>query len=286
MKTKTIGMGLIVLLSLMMALPIVGVQADPIDDWDEAVVIIGMKLRHKELRDLNPADWYIVLGDMYKSGWRWLRDVTVTDTSDQYDLNWTGAVVWHIYTQEWEFYYEDYWDFNVTAFGDGTTDPGPGMHYVKPGDSYTFTAKPHASGDVDWKYVLDYWDVSNTTDAWQVKGRVLIGTADSDLNITAVFRRKSTHTCNVWYEDGLTAWTLWQKRHVPLTVWLPFGEKYVTLSIESDYGSYDKTFYVSAKNMCVYFSAERFVGDYTVTVTAVDVITDETYSPEYFVAIT
>ena len=284
MKTKTIVLG-ILLMTMMACLPMTAVQAvDP--EWDELVVIVGMKARHRELWELDTDDWVIDVGDSYRDGWLRCKNVTVTDTSNQYDLDWTGRIIWSIFTQEWTFYYEDYWDFNVTAFGDGTTDPGPGMHYVKPGDNYTFIAKPHASGSEHYKFVIDYWQVSNGTTDWQVKGKVLTGEADSDLNITAVFKRKSTHTCNVWYEDGLTTWNLWQNRHVPLTVWLPFGPKYVTLSIESDYGSYERTFYVEAKNMCVYFDAERFAGDYTVIVTAVDAITDETYSPEYFVAIT
>jgi len=285
MRTKNIG--LILLLSLMMTLPMTLVQADPIDDWDETFVIIGMKLRHRELRDLDTEDWVFSLGAIQNpSKYYWYRDVNVTDSSNQYDLDWKGRLYWSIFTREWSFEYTDYYDFNVTSYGSGTTSPLPGMHYVKPGDEYTFTAQPHDSGSKHYKYVLDYWQVTNGTTEWQVENMVLTGVAKSDLNITAVFKRKSTHTCNVWHEDGLSTWNLWNNRHVPLSVWLPFGPKYVTLDIESDYGSYSRTFYVSAKNMCVFFAAERFVGDYTVTVTTVDAITGEIYSPDYFVAIT
>ena len=283
MRTKNVG--LIVLISLMMALPMAVVQADPIDEWDEFVVIAGMKLRHKELRDLDTEDWVFSLGTIQNpSKYYWYRDVTVTDSSNQYDLEWTGRLYWSIFTREWSYEYEDYYVFNVTVFGDGSTDPEPGMHYIKPGDNYTFTAKPHASGSINYKYVLDYWDVTDGVTSWQVKNRVLTGEAVSDLNITAVYRRASTHTCNVWYEDGLNSWTLWQKRHVPITVWMPFGPKYVTITVESDYGLYSRTFYVDSKDMCVFFSAQRFVGDYTVTVSAVD--STGPLTTDHFVAIT
>ena len=289
MKMRNITTGILVLMMLSMTLmPLVPVMAYPSDDVDRFFVIAGIKLRHLEVRDLDSSEWIIDLGEIQGSRWYWYRDVSVTDSSDQYDLDWTGRLYYSIFTKEWSFEYTDYFDFNLTAKGDGTTSPGPGMHYIKPGDDYTFTAKPYSTGNKDWEYVLDYWNVSDGTTEWQVKGTTLTGVAESDLDITAVFRRRSTHTCNVWYEDGLTAWTLWQNRHVPLAVWLPFGLKSVTIIVEGDNIAYNRTFLVTAKDMCVYFLAERFVGDYTVTAYYID-STDTLYFLEkgdFFVGIT
>ena len=115
MKRKLLVLG-ILLMTMMACLPVMAVQADPIDEWDTNVVILGMKLRHRELRDLDTESWVFTLGEIQNpSKYYWYRDVSVTDSSNQYDLDWTGRLYWSIFTREWSYEYTEYFDFNVNT---------------------------------------------------------------------------------------------------------------------------------------------------------------------------
>jgi len=300
MKTKTTG--LIVMLTLMLVLPIPGVKAVPDSEYIDQAVIY-MKANHPELALLNETEWDFSLGEegidtdvqctVYTSAY--YKDADVNGSGIDYEFEWSGEVrqqrdskcsSWYWNVTEYSYNYIQYWELNVTKVGEGegTIVKAPGIYYVKPGEAYTFTAEPGLSKDKRYRFVFEGWLVWNGVSETLVTDKVLTGTANSNLVIRAVFEKKSTATCTVHYEDGLVAHYLWKYRHVPLAVFMPLGGKHVTVTVDSDYGSYNRTFYVASKNFCIYFKAERFEGNYTVTVTAVNGI--GTIIPDYYVGIT
>jgi len=253
-----------------------------------------MKANHPELASLDESEWDFELGPEGSSGESgfkaYYKDVDANGSGIGYEFDWSGEVKrsygynWTV--TEYSYNYIDYWDVNVTAVGSGTTVPKPGIYYVKPGESYKFRAEPKLSNDKNYRFVFEGWLVWNGVTEILVEDKILMGTAASNLRIIAVFEKRSTATCLVIYEDGLSGAILWRNRHVPLSVWMPLGSKYVTVTVVSDYGIYNRTFYVGVKNICIFFRSFWFEGDYTVTVTVVDAATGETYTPEHFVGIT
>jgi hypothetical protein len=193
MNKKNLGFVILLITMMMAFIPIMANAYPTSDEWDKTAVIIGMKLRHKELRDLDPTNWTFTLGVPYELYWKdhliyWYRDIRVNGTCEQYELEWTGRLRYSIFTQEWEYWYEDYYDFNLNKIGPGITDPETGTYYVKPGNTYEYTAIPIESEDIEYRFVFSYWRIDDGENITKVEDEILTGTAEKDLNITAVFR--------------------------------------------------------------------------------------------------
>ena len=188
-----------------------------------------------------------------------------------YDLVWIGTVFWTRFSPDisvFEVYYRYEVDLTVEKVGPGTTNPSPGVYHVDGGSDYEYTASAALTEFPDeyfFKFVK--WVINDGYSTWEEYGSVCSGTAYTDTTITAIFETVYMSYCRILYEDGLEGGYLWRDDHVLLVV-RPVKMSDVTVTILSDYGEYSKTFRTGVRSFCIYFSADRFVGDYIVYVSA------------------
>jgi len=289
MKNKSIG--LILLLTLVLSLiPLAGVSAAvPTDEDFKEAAIVFMLEHHPELEAVDSDDWeFTLLG--FTTRWFKMK-FTYAEGPDEpptYELDWVGVITW---TKYWPLYgdisvkevhYSYEVDLSVAKVGPGTTDPGPGVYTVAGGESYSFSASEAISEYPDEYYFrFVKWTIDDGVSVSVSYARVLSGVASTDLTITAVFETRYMSHCNVVYEDGLSAGYMWRDDHALLVVRV-VDPSDVTVTIFSSYGTYNRTFHTGVRSFCIYFSAVRFVGDYTVVVSATN--DKGTYSPKCLLA--
>jgi len=259
----------------MLTLPLAGANAWGPDreDYRDAVVRY-MKWKHPELAPLNDAAWKFEMGPEGRILWGLIRyrDVDANGTCVEYELEWTGDATWILgfwRVHEDSYHYLDYWDIEVSKVGPGTTVRKPGTYYVRPGDDYTFRAVPSVSDDEEVFFKFRHWNITNGVTWWIETEQVLTGEATQNLWITAVFRTAYYSGCNIVYEDGLEGGYLWRDDHVLVNV-RAVGSSAITITIEGDYGTFSNTWTTRVRSFNVYFRPYWFVGDYTITVTAVN----------------
>ena len=129
--------------------------------------------------------------------------------------------------------------------------------------------------------VVDYVKRRGESAFWEEYGEVCSGTTFTDTTIKAIFETVYMSYCKIVYEDGLSAGYMWRDDHVLMVV-RPVMMSYVTITVVSDYGTYSNTFRTGARSFCIYFTALRFVGEYTVEITATNSL--GSYSPRYMLA--
>lgn len=287
MKGKNIGIG--ILLTLMLTLPMVGANAytwptEPdYAEYREAIVDY-MKSRHPELESLDDSGWDVGLTDERFWFIRY-KGVKTNGTNEMYELEWSGGAKWWLlidYIDVWEtsYYYLDYWDIDVAKVGPGTTVAKPGTYYVPPGESYRFRSVADESDDEDITFRFVHWNITDGDSWWIETDGVLTGVATKNLWITAVFRTTWYSGCRIVYEDGLSDGYMWRDDHVLISV-RAVGSSAVNITIVGDYGRFTNVWTTSVRSFCVYFRPYWFIGEYTITVTAVN---GSPYLPSYQVA--
>ena len=289
MKRRNIGTGILLVLLITSLMPLAGVYALPSPPTDEAFkleAIDYMLANHPELVEVDSDDWeFSMVGftaTRFKLKFTYAEGPDVPPT---YDLDWVGVITWNAYSDEvhvTELYYSYEVDLTVEKVGPGTIDPSPGVYTVDGGDSYSFTASA-ARSEFPEEYFFKFvkWTIDDGESVTESFDTTLSGVASTDLTITAIFAMRSMSHCRIVFEDGLEAGYMWRDDHVLLVV-RPVMLSEVTVTVLSDYGEYSETFMTGAKSFCIYFSAERFVGEYIVYVSATNDL--GSYMPKTLVA--
>jgi hypothetical protein len=278
LNKRALGFGLLLTI-LMVSLMPMSVQAwswttypEPSDDEIKETVAEFLLDNHEELDGLtNYTEWEVELSRFLNFTSFKLRASWVHE-DEKCNLLWIGSIFWTKYSPSihvTEIHYTYEVDIAVEKIGPGTTNPASGVVYTVPGgSSYSYTATELESEYPDEYYFrFVKWTVDDGVSTTDVYGDVISGVAYVDLTITAIFETQWMSHCTIRHEDGLEQGYLWRDDHVLLSVRAKEPST-VTVIILSEYGAFEKTYYTTVRSFNVYFTAQRFVGEYEVMVFA------------------